>query len=120
MELVEGNFCNGVQSAFELKAAESSREWNAILRCKALTLKRRETDVNDEEYYAAQADCVPAPPLWQRVCGFSPKSELSVEPAERRAGIRRLLRVVERMFRKEHASEDLDKDGGPSKLDEGT
>lgn len=117
MGFVEGDFGNGVVSAQGILAAERARQWDASQRARKMMLHRNKD--NKAEFQALLDETESLPPLWQRICGFSAREEVLIEPGERRAGIRRLLRVVERMFRAEIRTEDIDADGGPSKLDGG-
>lgn len=109
----EQDFSQGIASVRGLMLKERAQidarhEW----RMKWLAAKTEE----------AERAVGPAPevdecgPLWQRVCGFTPKSELSLEPGERRARIRRLLRVVETMVRAELKTADIDHDGESARL----
>lgn len=111
--LGEQDFSQGIASVRGLMVKERAQidarhEW----RMKWLAAKTEE----------AERAVGPAPvvdeggPLWQRVCGFTPKNEVSLEPGERRAGIRRLLRVVETMVRAELKTADIDRDGEPARL----
>jgi len=117
MGFVEGDFAGGVASAQGILAAEKARQWDAIVKAKSMMLHRSKE--NEAEFQATLDEAESLPPLWQRICGFSAREELWIEPGERRAGIRRLMRVVERMFRDEIRTEDMDADGGPSKLEGG-
>jgi len=116
MELMEREFDGGVLAAHGLQVQERTRQVAARQRYRAMLQDGNQTQ---EDMDQAFDDLDPAPPLWQQVCGFSPRTELVIEPGERRAGIRRLLRVVERMFRSEAKKEDVDADGAPAPLDEG-
>lgn len=117
MELLgEKEFVGGVSAAHGMQVKERGRQAAAWQRYRAM---RRDGNQPQEDMDAAYDALEPAAPLWQQVCGFSPRNELVIEPGERRAGIRRLLRVVERMFRSEMKKEDIDADGGPEKLCDG-
>jgi len=50
---------------------------------------------------AMAAEAEEAAPLWMQIVGFNPWVDRSVSPVERRAGIGRLLNVVEVLFRAE-------------------
>jgi len=115
--LTDGDFVDGVVAAQGMIVAERERQWAAILKGKRMILHR--TPQNEAEFQRTLDEQESKPVLWQQISGISPASELLMDVGERRAGIRRLLRVVERMFRSEWKSEDVDHEGGPSKLDDG-
>jgi len=113
--LQETDFVGGVAAVVVLKAKEKQ------IREEASRIGKIKASDNSKEGEAAYYRALnvlknTGGPVWQQVCGFSPKRELSIDLSERRAGIRRLLRVVERMFRDELKAADVDRDGGPSNL----
>jgi len=118
MGWTDENFVEGVVAAQAYHMAELERQQTAVLKIKKLCLKR--TPENEAEFQAALDAAEPYPALWQQISGITPRNEMQLEPGERRAGIRKLLRVVERMFRTEWKSADVDRDGGVVNLDDGT
>ena len=117
MGLSDGDFVDGVVAAQGMIVAERDRQWAAILKAKKMMLHR--TPQNEAEFQRTLDEQEPKPALWRQISGIPHSGEWLMDVGERRAGIRRLLRVVERMFRSEWKTEDLDKDGGPSKLEGG-
>jgi len=114
--LGERDFEQGIASVGAMYAKEKVQihargEWRmAKLKCKT----------DEEEAKLGYTPVVePVGTLWQRICGFTPKEELRMDPGARRAGIRRLLRVMETMVRAELKTEDVDRDGGASRLEIG-
>lgn len=117
MELVEADFTGGVAQAFEFVEAEIRRQGVARSRVKALL---REPIPDQKELDAALAEAEALPPLWQRISGLSLRDLELVPPSSLQAGIRRLLHVVEALYRAEMKTEDVDDDGPPSKLLDGS
>jgi len=116
LELVEGDFSGGVSAAYGLEARERTRQQAAIA---VYHRKFRDLSVGKAELQAATDATVHAGPLWLRVLGFDPTLAGDVEPAQRRVGIRRLVRVVERMYRVELKREDRDREVAPDRNGEG-
>lgn len=113
MELVEANFSGGVAGAFGFVEAECKR----VMRAREAY---RESDVA-AKLLPELAEAAHAPvPLWQRISGLDMKTLEYTPPGSLRAGIRRLLRVVENLFRAELKTADIDDDGGPEKLSDGS
>jgi len=117
MGLTDGDFVDGVRAAQGMIVAERDRQWEAFSKTRKMLVHRTPGDTAEFERSVDEQE--PRPVLWRQISGIGASSELLMDVGERRAGIRRLLRVVERMFRTEWKSEDLDKDGGPTKLDSG-
>lgn len=103
LALGEGDFAGGVQAAYGLEARERTRQQAAIAMYQR---KFHDLSVSKEELKAAMEEKVYAGPLWLRVLGFDPTVAADVAPEQRRLGIRKLIRVVERMYRAEMKTED--------------
>jgi len=111
------DFDLGIVMAHAYGVAEKERQAAALAKLRALRVEL--TPTGDAEYQKALDEADPSPPMWQLISGISPRNELILDPATRRAGIRRLMRVVERMFRADMQVPDEDGDG-QLKLDDGT
>lgn len=111
------DFDLGIVMAHAYGVAEKDRLTAA--RAKLKTLRARGSAEEEAAFQKALGEADPSPPMWQSISGISPRNELTLDPATRRAGIRRLLRVVERMFRADLQVPDEDGDGQVN-LDDGT
>lgn len=103
------DFDLGLVMAHAYCVAEKDRQQEARAKVKELSLKR--TPENEAAFQRALDECAPSAPMWQLISGISPRNELTLDPAHRRSGIRRLMRVVERMFRADIETPDEDGEG---------
>jgi len=117
MELSVADFKGGLAGAFGFVEAEVQRQGEAQGRVRALL---REVVPDRRAVEIAMAEAAPLPPLWQRISGLRFKDLELVPPSSLQAGIRRLLHVVETLYRAEMKTEDIDDDGPPSKLLDGS
>jgi len=98
MSWERADFSRGVVALFELAEADRARVAAAMLRLRAMIDNREGNHLERKAALDATAD--PAP-LWWQIVGFNPWRDRGVSPGERRAGIGRLIRVVETVYRAE-------------------
>lgn len=100
MSWEQADFSRGVVALFELAEADRERVAAAMKRLHAM-IQNGLDKVSEEEREAALDETADAPPLWWQIVGFHPWRDRDVSPGERRAGIGRLIRVVETVYRAE-------------------
>jgi len=103
-EMYEG----GVGRLWELRQAQTALERERDAAMEQRIFRRECTEKgdvaaleleNEREAFANAAEWHAEPPLWQQISGLISGAELRLNPAQRAAGIRRLLKKVERMIR---------------------
>jgi len=98
MDIREEEFEKGCEGAFWLDDRAYERREVAEERYRAL---RDDPNSNCVERAAAHRETAEPQPLWQRVCGLDPTVANHYRPADRRQGLKKLIRAFERMYRAE-------------------
>jgi len=93
-----GEFENGCEGAFWLDDKAYELLSKQLKRYRELM---EDPKSNCVERAAAFKEAAEPAPLWQRICGLDPALANHFLPSERRQGLRRLVRAVERMYRAE-------------------
>ncbi len=98
MDIREEEFEKGCEGAFWLE----ERAWEKLAaQVKRYRELKEDPNSNCVERGAAYREAVEPSPLWQRICGMDPSVASIHLPAERREGLKKLIRAFERMYRAE-------------------